>query len=53
MVSRFAGDVPVGDAAVWSADRKQAWLIKDGRLEDVTEISLEEAGKVAERIDRG
>ena len=52
MISRFAGDVPVGDAAVWSADRKEAWLIKDGNLADVKEISLEEADRVAERLDK-
>lgn len=52
MVSRFAGDVPIGDAAVWSADRQQAWLIKDGNLGDVKVITLEEAEAVAERIDK-
>ncbi|KOO21582.1 radial spoke head 1-like protein [Chrysochromulina tobinii] len=52
MVSRFAGDVPIGDAAVWSADRTQAWLIKDGRLDDVTEISLKEADNITELIDK-
>lgn len=51
MVSRFAGDVPVGDAAVWSADRTQAWLIKDGRLDDVTEVSLADAEKITRQID--
>jgi hypothetical protein len=44
--------VPIGDAAVWSADRTQAWLIKDGRLDDVTEISLKEADSITELIDK-
>ena len=48
IVSRYVGDVSVGEAAVYSADRTQAWAIKDGNLQDVKGISLGEAVWTAE-----
>ena len=53
VVSRYVGDVSVGEAAVYSADRTQAWAIKDGSLQDVKEISLGEAQRIRERIENG
>ena len=52
LVSRFAGDVSVGEAAICSADRQKAWQMRDGNLHDVVEISLERAEQIAAQIDK-
>ena len=38
----------VGQAVRWSADRTEAWELQDG--EEVRDIPLDEASKIAERI---
>ena len=38
----------VGEGAMWSADQKQAWVLRDGKKGGA--ISLEEANAIAERV---
>ena len=38
----------MGQAVRWSADRTEAWELQDG--EEVRDIPLDEAAKIAERI---
>ena len=42
------GDARVGQGVCWSADRTEAWELQDG--EEVRDIPLDEASKIAERI---
>ena len=46
--ARFEADDPVGQGVKWSADRKEAWELQDGK--EVRGIPLDEAAQIAERI---
>ena len=47
-VGRYEAGKDVGEAAKWSATRKEAWRVQDGRVGAA--ISLEEAAEIAARI---
>ena len=47
-VGRYEAVQDVGEAAKWSATRKEAWRVQDGQVGAA--ISLEEAAEIAARI---
>ena len=47
-VGRYEAGQDVGEAARWSATRKEAWRVQDGRVGAA--ISLEEAAEIAARV---
>ena len=48
-VSGMAADARVGEGARWSADRTQAWRLRDGVM--VEEVSLEVASSLASALE--
>ena len=47
-VGRFENGAVVGERVRWSADRKVAWRLRDGKA--MEEISLEEAARIAAAV---
>ena len=56
VVGRFKAGKDVGEGAQWSADRRTAWRLSDGKADELEKgpflkiISLEEAARIAERV---
>lgn len=46
-IYRYVNDARVGDGVRWSANRKKAWRMNDGKV--TKRVSIEEAAAIAKR----